>query len=254
MNEERLIELLVALHEGLPRLGPGNTASTVKALKLCEELPAAPQILDVGCGTGAQTLALADHTNGNITATDLFPIFLAQLDANIRDQDLHGRIRTQAADMNELPFAECSFDLVWSEGAIYIMGFDNGLTTWRPLVKPGGYLVVSEVSWFRSDPPAGLKKFWDDNYPAIRIVKDNLVATQALGWNHISNFHLPVEAWTTDYYGPLRRRLPIFRETYSADRDAQEVADMTEHEMELLSSYSDFYGYEFYILRRPDPK
>jgi ubiquinone/menaquinone biosynthesis C-methylase UbiE len=253
MQEERLIELLVALHEGLPRLGPGNTASTLRALKLCEDLPAAPRILDVGCGTGAQTLALASQTGGHITATDLFPTFLAQLDARIRTQGLHERVLTQAADMNALPFAEGSFDLIWSEGAVYIMGFDNGLTKWRPLVKQGGYLVVSEVSWFKPEPPSDLEEFWDSNYPAMRTVEDNLIAALDLGWTHVSNFHLPVEAWTIDYYGPLRRRLPIFRETYSRDQDAQEVADMTEHEMKLLSSYSDYYGYEFYILRRLDP-
>ncbi len=252
MKEERLIELLVALHEGLPRLGPGNTASTLRALKLCDELPAAPRILDVGCGTGAQTLALASQTDGHITATDLFPAFLAPLDASIQEQGLHERVHTQAADMNDLPFAEDSFDLIWSEGAIYIMGFDTGLTKWKPLIKQGGYLVVSEVSWFKPEPPAPLEEFWNSHYPAIRTAKDNLIAAQNLGWTHVGNFHLPIEAWTTDYYGPLKHRLPIFRETYSHDQDAQEVADMTDHEMDLLSSYSDFYGYEFYILRRLD--
>ena len=249
MQEERLIELLVRLHEGLPRLGPGNAESTRRALALCEHLPPAPDILDVGCGTGAQTLVLASETDGHIAATDLFPGFLAQLESSLQPRGLEGRVETRTADMNDLPFPDESFDLIWSEGAVYIMGFDEALAKWRPLVRPGGYLVVSEASWFRSDPPAKLEEFWGDNYPTMRSVKENLLAAQTLGWKPVGNFHLPVEAWTVDYYGPLKRRLPVFRETHAQDPDAQEVADMTEYEMDLLSSYSDFYGYEFYILR-----
>jgi len=250
MQEERLIELLVKLHKGLPRLGPGNTESTLKALALCKDLPPEPVILDVGCGAGAQTLALASSTMAQIIATDLFPTFLNQLEAKIQEERLEDRISIQTADMNNLPFVQDSFDLIWSEGAIYIMGFDQGLEKWKPLVKPRGYLVVSEVSWFKPDPPEELKEFWDNNYPAIRNVHDNLKAARSLGWNPVGNFHLPLEAWTVDYYQPLKQRLPVFRKDHAQDPDAQEVAEMTEQEMELLTSYSNFYGYEFYILQR----
>ncbi|WP_455200003.1 class I SAM-dependent methyltransferase, partial [Kaarinaea lacus] len=194
MEEQRFIELIVELHEGLPRLGPGNAESTLKALALCEYLPDAPQILDIGCGTGAQTLVLASATSGHITATDLFPQFLEQLNKTIQEKGLVTRIHTQQADMNNLPFPDNYFDLVWSEGAAYIMGFDNALTQWKRLVKPGGYLVVSEASWFKPDPPSELKKFWDENYPAIRNADDKLATARNTGWETVANFHLPVEA------------------------------------------------------------
>jgi SAM-dependent methyltransferase len=251
MNEERLIELLVSLHEGLDRLGPGNTASTLRALAMCEDLPSAPDVLDVGCGAGAQTLVLADHTHGSLVATDLFPVFLEKFAANLNKRGLTSRVQLLPADMNTLPFADSSFDLIWSEGAIYSMGFDEGLRRWRPLVRPGGYLVVSEASWFKPDPPDRLKSFWAGNYPAMRAVDDNLASAQDLGWTPVGHFHLPVDAWQTDYYQPLRERLPVFLETHEHAADAKAVAEMTELEMDLLSAYSDYYGYAFYVLHRP---
>ena len=66
----------------------------------------------------------------------------------------------------------------------------------------------------------------------------------------IGNFHPPVSAWTTDYYGALRERLPVIRAANTGDRDAQEVADMTEYEMSLMDRYSDWYGYEFFVGRK----
>jgi ubiquinone/menaquinone biosynthesis C-methylase UbiE len=252
MEDERLIELLVELHEGLPRLGPGNDESTLGALALCEHLPARPAILDVGCGTGAQTLVLAESTDGHITAVDLIPNFLAKLDYNVVSRGLEDRIEIQEGDMRELPFPEESFDLVWSEGAIYIMGFDNGLSEWRRFVKPGGYLVVSEVSWFRPDPPREVAEFWAENYPAIRTVEENLEAAKERGWLPVGHFHLPKEGWVEDYYKQLGERLPEFRRANAEDPDAQAVADLTAHEMSMYSRYSEAYGYEFYVFRRID--
>lgn len=250
MDEKRFVELLVELHESLPRLGPGNDESTLKALALCEHLPAEPEILDVGCGTGAQTLVLASNTAGRITAVDLIPEFLAQLDKDVVRLGLEERVEIRQADMNDLPFPETRFDLIWSEGAIYIMGFDNGLERWRPMVKPGGYLVVSEVSWFGPDPPQEVQDFWNENYPAIRTVEENLAAAREWGWLSVGHFHLPKEGWVQEYYGRLEKQLPTFRQTHADDPEAQEVADLTELEMSMYSHYCDFYGYEFYVFRR----
>jgi len=113
VDEARLIELLVELHEGLERLGPGDDESTLRALRLCADLPPQPQVLDVGCGTGAQTLALAQHTAGQVTATDLMPTFLNTLEARLADRGLQDRVTTQVADMSALPFADGTFDVIW---------------------------------------------------------------------------------------------------------------------------------------------
>lgn len=251
MQEEKLIEHLVALHDGLPRLGPGNAPSTLRALSLCHGLPERPNVLDVGCGTGAQTLVLASATRGRITASDFFGQFLEKLADDAEQQGLTEHIRTVQADMNDLPFDDNAFDLLWSEGAVYIMGFDNGLTRLKRLVRPGGWLVVSEVSWFSPNPPQELKDFWTGHYPAIRSVQANLDAAKSLGWEVGGHFHLPLEAWTVDYYGPLKARLPEFRAARADDDSAQAVADMTELEMDLMDRHHEHYGYEFYVLRRP---
>ena len=246
---DRQTELLVALHQGLSRLGPGSAECTRNALALCEDLPAAPEILDVGCGTGAQTLVLASATAGRITATDLIGPFLAQLEERAAERGLDQRIQTLVADMNDLPFPDGRFDLIWSEGGVYIMGFDNALLKWRPLAKPGGYLVVSELSWFRPDPPAEIRDFWGRHYPAMRSVDENLTAARSAGWTGVGNYQLPAEAWT-GYYEPLKQRLPAFRRAYVDDQDAQAIADMTEQEMALMGRYSEVCGYEVFVLRR----
>jgi ubiquinone/menaquinone biosynthesis C-methylase UbiE len=250
MEEARMIELLVELHEGLDRLGPGSAEATTQALRLCEGLPAQPKILDVGCGTGAQSLILARETKGSVVATDLVPNLLATVRERASAAGLGDRVTTQVADMSKLPFAEGQFDLIWSEGAIYIMGFDAGLSAWNKLLSPGGYLVVSEASWFRDDSPPELATFWAENYPAMRSVDANAEAARASGWEVIGTFHLPDEAWSEGYYGPLRARLPGFRERHAGEEEAMSVAAMTEEEMRLFEAHSDYYGYAFYVLRR----
>ena len=61
-------------------------------------------------------------------------------------------IETLAKSMDSLTFAEESLDLIWSEGAIYNMGFGKGIEAWRPFLRSGGVLAVSEITWLRPNP------------------------------------------------------------------------------------------------------
>jgi SAM-dependent methyltransferase len=252
MQEERLIELLIELHLNTPRQGPGEADSTLRALAMCDGLPPRPDILDVGCGSGAQSVDLARATGGRVTAVDFCAQFLDQLRDRLKGSPLEGRITPLRADMAALPLPADAFDLVWSEGAIYSMGFDNGLAKWRTHLRPGGWLAVSEVSWLTPDTPDELRRHWTQWYPGIRSVDANIAAIRGLGYEPAGHFTIPVRAWTEEYYAPLAPNLEAFRAKYANDPEGMEVVDMTLTEMRLNAAYNRHYGYEFYVMRRRD--
>lgn len=252
MDETRLMYWLIKLHEGLARLGPGHAEATGRAFASCTALPAQPAILDIGCGAGAQTLDLARLTSGALTAVDRVHGFLLDLRERAHARGLSARIHPVVADMRQLPFPAAAFDLIWSEGAIYIMGFDAGLASWRALLRARGYLVVSELSWLTDHPPPDLADFWREHYPAMRQVADNLASARALGWEPIDHFSLPHAHWMLDYLGPLQSRLATFRATHANDPEAQAVADLTEQEIAIMANAAGICGYVFYVLRRAD--
>lgn len=253
MEPDPTMAMLVALHRGLERLGPGSEGSTLRALALCEGLPAAPAVLDLGCGAGAATLVLARALGpgATVTAVDLFPVFLDELGARAAAAGLDRRVRTVAADMAALPFADGAFDLVWSEGAVYHLGFDAGLAGWRRLLRPGGWLAVTELSWIAADPPAEARGWWAAEYPAMRSVEENLAAAQALGFQVGGHFVLPSQAWTRGYYGPLAARLEPLLAAHPGDPAAAAVVEATRREMALYAAHGGHYGYGFYVLRWP---
>ncbi|MDP6953571.1 MAG: class I SAM-dependent methyltransferase, partial [Alphaproteobacteria bacterium] len=149
MTGDRLFEIFLDVQRGLPRQGPGCAESTRRALSLCKALPENPRVLDIGCGPGMQTQVLLDSHAGELTAVDLIEEYLDQLRARVGD-----RVTIMTCDMAELPFLAQAFDLIWCEGAAYIMGVENALRDWRRLLKPQGYLALTELVWLTPEPPA----------------------------------------------------------------------------------------------------
>jgi len=122
-------KLFYHIFESLPRQGPGCREATRKAFLQLPALPDDAAILNIGCGSGAQTRDLAALTSGTITAVDNHQPFLDALASRANMDGLHGRVTTVCASMDKLPFEPGQFDLIWSEGAIFIMGFEQGLRT-----------------------------------------------------------------------------------------------------------------------------
>lgn len=247
------MEIFFEIHSGLPREGPGSFESTRKALSLLEDLPAVPHILDVGCGPGMQTLDLARLTDGTIVAVDNHQPFLDQLDKRAAKQGFANRIETLSGDMNALGFESQTFDLIWAEGSIYIMGFENGLRKWRSLAKPGGYLAVTEVSWLRPEVPAPVREFWDEAYPAIQGIGDNLEVIRRADYEVVGHFTIHESDWWTDYYHPIEGKLTALREKYRSNAKAMAVLEEEQKEIDLFKSYSAYYGYVFYLMQIQSP-
>jgi len=250
VNENRSLELFFELFGDLPRQGPGDIESTRRAFGLVPPLDSASRILDLGCGSGAQTLALAAVTPAQILAIDSHPPFIARLNESARKLGLADRVHGRAGDMATPDVPPGSVDLIWAEGSIYNLGFERGLASFLPLLKPGGHVAVTEACWLTPDPPAPCREFWNAEYPAITDVDACLEKTRSCGYSVVGHFALPALSWSTDYYRPLQAAITRFRRRYEGDAEATAVADAGQREIDIWREYRDCYGYVFFVMRR----
>jgi len=241
--------LFFEMFSGLPRQGPGDDASTVRALRCVPGVGPETRVLDVGCGTGLQTRVLARHSPARFVAIDNHPPFIDELNRQAKILGLADRIEARVADMSRLKFPPASFDLIWCEGAVYVVGFETALREWRRLLVPGGYMAVTEVCWTRPDPPGDCAAFWAQEYPAIRDVSTLLRVIDECGYDTVCHFPLPPSSWWDDYYRPLEQNIAEFRERHRDEADAQELADQVRREIDMWRAYSEFYNYEFFVMR-----
>ncbi len=242
------MDVFFAIHQGLPQEAPGSEASTIRALSLVPRLPARPKVLDVGCGPGRQTLILAQETGGEITAVDNHQPYLDELLARAEKQGLDERIITECCSMDDMRFDDVSFDLVWAEGSIYIMGFQEGLTSWKRFLRRDGSMAVTELSWLVDSPPEEVKSFFGEAYPAMQTVARNTEMIRESGYSLIDTFTLPESAWWDGYYGPMEKRISELREKHSQEPAILEVLDGEQKEIDLYRRHSDTYGYVFYVM------
>ncbi len=251
-DNPRQREVFFDIYEALPRVGPGNAESTRCALQIVGPLPDAAVVLDLGCGPGKQTFDLTEALpTAQIVAVDLHQPFLDRLEGEARRRGMGGRVRTLKADMSCLDLPEASVDLIWSEGAAYSIGFANALESWRPLLRPGACLAVSEATWFRQDRPQEIVDFWQNEYPDMLDVESCLELFPSAGYEVIGSFPLPEQAWWQDFYTPMLERLAELRPRYEGDTVALAVIDESKREIEIFRRYSAYSGYTFFVARRP---
>ncbi len=240
-------DALFLLHRDLPREGPGSDACTAEALRRLPALPSDPFIVDLGCGPGRSSLVLARELGAKVVAVDLHGPFLDQLARAAEAAGVDHLIEPRRADMAAPGFRPGSVDLVWSEGSAYVLGFAEALRCWRPLLKPGGLMAVSECTWLVDDPPDEPRRFWDAAYPSMGTIAVNRRRTEAAGLEVLDTFSLPPSAWWDEYYTPLLARAAALRPT--ADASLAALLDETERETDLFRRHGASYGYVFYLLR-----
>ena len=248
----RFWQIFFQVYESLPRQGPGNRTCAARAIALCRDLPPSPMILDLGCGVGGQTLHLAELTAGSIIAIDSHAPSIERLRATLTDRGLTQRVRPVVGDMAHPDCPPESFDLIWSEGALYNIGIENALRICYGLLRPGGYLAFTDAVWRKNDPPADVKASFDFDYPAMGHVPDVLRLISQDGFDLIDHFTLPEEAWWDDFYTPMERRIAELRDVYADDDEALAVCDQLANEPEMHRNYSDYYAYEFFVVRREE--
>lgn len=241
---EPAIDDISAFFAGLPRQSPGSDADTLAALALVPELPPAPRVADLACGTGAATLLLAERLQAPVTAIDQSRLFLAQLAQEATLRGLGDLVSPVLGDMAVPPIAEESLDLLWCEGAAYLLGFDAALVRWRNLLRPGGYAVVSECCWLTKNPSLQARTFWYAAYPAMRTVEENTERAAGAGYSVLATHAVSAECWRA-FADSLEHALMV--------RDKQidpDLARLIRKEIAAFRGPPGEFTYVFYVLQR----
>lgn len=244
-SRTQYVTALIDLHRGLDRQGPGDADFSRHILSHLPTLPLQPRIADLGCGSGAGALLLAQHYQTTVMAVDASAVFIDELKARAKQLGLEHLIIPIQGDMAQLDWSAGSVDLLWSEGAAYNLGFEQALKLWRPLLANSGIAVISEMTWFTDDVPEAAIAYWQNAYPGMGTEAENSDRARRAGFRILATHRLPTQAWWVNYYGPLRERMQQIAITPMT----QSVIHETEEEIRLFEQFSDVYGYTFYVLQ-----
>ncbi|MDA7951108.1 MAG: class I SAM-dependent methyltransferase [Pirellulaceae bacterium] len=245
------MQLLIDLHRSNFRQGPGGEVETGKALLLAGLDKSRPlKIVDVGCGTGASAIQIAKELEAEITAVDFLPEFLEDLRSRAQEQGVEDKITTLRCSMEAMPFSNEEFDVIWSEGAIYNIGFEAGVSAWKRFLKPGGKLIVSEITWLTADRPPELQAYWDGEYPEIDVASAKIETIERHGYILEGYFYLPMNCWIDNYYRPLQNGFGAFLKRNGNSEQARKTIECERIEIALYEKYRDYYSYGVYIAKK----
>ncbi|MEH0759446.1 MerR family transcriptional regulator [Vibrio sp. 16] len=243
MNQhDQYMDDFMRVFEPLSRWGPGSDEDTARAASL---LPASHmELLEIGCGKGLSTEWLAKHLTCHVIAVDNEPSALEALTTRAIEKGFNDTITTVCANMASLPFQGQSFDAIWAEGCAYLMGFDQALAAWRPLLKSEGVLVISDAVWSTKQPDAMVKEFWQREYPQMVSAEQRVAEAKFAGYDVVDTFALSEQAWD-NYYHPLAKRVAELRESLA---DSSVLNDL-EHEILVSKARKGQVDYQMFILK-----
>lgn len=229
-----------ALHDGLPREGPGDAESLDWALRLAAP-PRDGALCDAGCGPGADIAGLLAHVPaGRVEAVELHEGFVRAAAARFAGQP---RVTVRQGDMADLAGP---YDLIWSAGALYFLGITAGLRRWRAALTPGGAVAFSEACWFTGAPSQRARAFWAAEYPQMTDQAGITAQVRAAGYDVLGQRRLSDAAWEA-YFQPMEQRIEELRP--GADTALAVVLDAAEEEIAAWRACRHEFGYLLTVAR-----
>lgn len=233
-------------YKGLDRLSPGSSEVTMSAIKkLGIDRLGNLNILDIACGVGSSTILLADYfENSTVEAFDLFRHYINVLDEKIDENSLQDRVFTYVMDMKDPDFANEEFDIIFCEASCEVIGFKKALQDWKRLLKPDGFMVISDLTWI-SKPSSSSVKFWKNIYSEVDSVENKITQIEKEGYDFIDCVTVPKDCWI-DYYDKLEENLNSIK----SDSSAKDFVKQLKKEINHYRKNSDDYSYVFYIMKK----
>jgi len=198
--------------------------------------------------SGAQTLTLAEALpETELLAIDVLPHMVDETRRRIREANFGDRVRAEVGDMTKPDVLKGSQDLIWCEGAIYFMGVQAALETWRPLLSESGCVAFTEPIWLENYPPDEIRQWWEAEYPAITDEYGIRAAIHAANFETIGSFPLPADAWWDEYFQPMESRIASLGQNHPNDPVAAEIIAGAEKEIAMFRRFSSSYSYGFFV-------
>lgn len=194
--------------------------------------------------------SLAKTLKGEIIAVDLFEEFLEKLKEVSKKENTTAHIETLPASMDKLPFGKEEFDIIWSEGAVYNIGFENGINYWKEFLRPDGILAVSELSWITNSRPKELEDFWNGEYSEMDTIAGKIKVLEEAGYKVLGHFILSEDCWLDNYYNPLLNSHKEFLDKFGYNETAKMIVERDMREIDLYKKYHNYYSYVFYVAQK----
>jgi ubiquinone/menaquinone biosynthesis C-methylase UbiE len=201
------------------------TRKAFKLLPKCENL----HILDVGCGSGVPTIELAKISNGHVIGTDIDVTSLNLLRRKIKETGLNNRVSVIKDSILTMDFPEESFDIIWAEGSIFVIGFENSIKKWHQFLKPNGFLVIHDENKDKTKKLGLITKY---------------------GYTLIAQFELSDNLWWLEYFTPLEQLVQEFRHKYPNDSELSNELNKDQVEIDKCKSNSTVTSSFFVIMQK----
>jgi len=248
-----MLDVLIETHTGLERQGPGSPEMTLRALSFIDSLANNPTILDLGCGTGGQTMTLALNTSARVIGVDQFPEFISVFSDRVSNLNLQDRVSGIVGDiksMDNLSLAKGEIDVIWCEGVLDGNGFEDVLKHWNGFLRKSGYVALTCPAWLGCERPTEVEKFWKEEGCSLNSVHDNIAIMQMCGYSFVAAFALPEKCWTENYFTPRTVAEKAFSEKHIGNKIVEDYLKNSKRETELYSQFGQHYGYVFYIVKK----
>ena len=201
---------------------------TKKAFRMLPELDK-PYILDVGCGSGVPTMELAKLSNGQIIGLDIDQPQLDRLTKKIERAGLSDLVKAVTRSIFDMDFPNESFDIIWAEGSIYVIGFERGLREWRRFLKPDGFMVVHDE---------------------MGNIAEKIELISSCGYELLEHFTLDEDTWWLEYYSPLEKRINEIRIRHADEAETLAILERDQREIDMFKKNPGRYCSVFFIMKK----
>ena len=185
---------------------------TRKAFRMLPQMDK-PRIFDIGCGSGVPTLELARLSHGEVIGIDIDQPALDKFTRKIKEAGLTDRVQAVNCSIFDMDFADESFDIIWSEGSIFVIGFERGLRQWKRFLKPDGFMMIHDEKG---------------------NVKEKLEQISNCGYELLGYFTLSEDTWWTEYFAPLEKLIGESRTRYTDDPNILEELHQAQGELDMF--------------------